>query len=495
MKKTLALLLAVLMMVSIIPFAAAAGCEHVNTVDWFVADGNGNHSTKKCSDCNEVLGSAKCTSSGAIGEGVCDWCGTKIPAPAPTPDPAPCQHTNTVDWYVADGKGHHSTDKCSDCGELLGSEKCTSTGAVAEGVCDWCGTTIPTSIPSTPLLPSQPTKPESGLNYDYNSTFHWLVFNGMQIPNTAERHTFASNGKCKVCGYKDKYYDWDYDYGYGYGDYKVTVYSSSHGKTTVSDRYADAGEYVTIYVDPDYGYKVCDVEVETRTGRNVTIHKRGTSSYYFTMPKSNVTVKVTYSKGNGCYDDCYDDCYDYDCYGYNFKDVDSNAWYYSAVKFVTDREIMECVSYNKFAPNANMTRAALAEALYAIANTRASGTENFSDVDRYDDYYNAVVWCSNKDIIEGWNGKFYPNGDITREDFAVMMYRYAQYKRANTKAAEDLSDFSDADDVSEYAIEAMEWAVAEGLINGMGDGTLNPQGTTTRAQAAAILMRLVKNVL
>jgi len=141
-----------------------------------------------------------------------------------------------------------------------------------------------------------------------------------------------------------------------------------------------------------------------------------------------------------------------------------------------------------------MTRAMLAEALYAISNANATGSEKFSDVDRYDDFYEAVVWCSNKGIIEGWNGKFVPNGDITREDLAVMLYRYANYKRYNTKASEDLDQFSDADKVSSYAEDALEWAVAEGIINGMGDGTLAPQGTTTRAQAAAMIMRFCKSV-
>ena len=155
---------------------------------------------------------------------------------------------------------------------------------------------------------------------------------------------------------------------------------------------------------------------------------------------------------------------------------------------------MPGTSYTKFSPNVNMDRATVALALYNISGAKASGRESFSDVDSDDWFYDAVVWCSNKGIIEGWNGKFDPYGEVTREDFAVMMHRYAEYKRYSTKASEDLDAFSDADDVSSYAVEALEWAVGEGLINGMGNGTLAPQGTTTRAQAAAVLMRFCKNV-
>ena len=205
------------------------------------------------------------------------------------------------------------------------------------------------------------------------------------------------------------------------------------------------------------------------------------------MPASDVTVEVTYTGSS------YNKYDDNDYYG-NYNDVDSNDWFYSAVNYVTKYEIMPGTSYNKFSPDVNMDRATVALALYNISGAKASGRENFSDVDSYDWFYDAVVWCSSKGIIEGWNGKFDPYGEVTREDFAVMMHRYAEYKRYNTKASEDLDTFSDAEKVSSYAEEALEWAVAEGLINGMGNGTLAPQGTTTRAQAAAVLMRFCKNV-
>lgn len=271
---------------------------------------------------------------------------------------------------------------------------------------------------------------------------------------------------------------------------------SGKGDTDVSTRYADSGDIVYIYADPDAGYKVKNIEVTYRSNsRELTVYKRSASTYYFRMPSSNVYVDVTYAKGNNYdYNFNYGGYGDYDYYYGNYSDVSSSDWFYSAVNYVTNHELVSGQSYNKFAPNANFTRATLAVALYNMSNANATGRESFSDVDSYDWFYDAVVWCSNKNIVKGYNGKFNPDGDITREDLAVMLYRYAEYKRYNLKASEDLDQFSDADSVSAYAVEAMEWAVAEGIITGMGNGTLNPQGTTTRAQAAAMIMRFCKGV-
>ena len=466
MKKTLALLLAVLMMVSVIPFAAAAEHEH------------------KDNNCNGICDEAGCKEATTAhdhfdtnGNGTCDYTGCKETVAASQPEEEPKEEPKEEATHTH--KDNNGNGICDEAGCKEATTNHDHTDANENGVCDYTGCKVEVIAPSKPS-----TKPNTGYNYSKN--YHWVEINGVILTGTKEAHTFnRTNGKCKYCGYYNKNYD--NDYKYGYGDYRVYVSDSGKGDTDVSTYYADAGDRVYVYTDPDFGYLLVDIEVETKNGREIKVTKSSNGKYSFKMPSSNVYVQVAYSNGDK------DISYGCDYYG-SYTDVDSNAWYASAVKYVTNYEIMEGKSYNKFAPNSNMTRAALAEALYAIAGAKASGTENFSDVDRYDDFYEAVVWCAKKDIIEGWNGKFSPNGDITREDFAVMLYRFAKVERMSTKASEDLDQFTDADNVSDYAVEALEWAVAEGLINGMGDGTLAPQGTTTRAQAAAILMRLCKNV-
>ena len=458
MKKFFALLMALVMLISVVPFAMAA-----DAADHEHYDNNKND--------------------------VCDAPGCTEPV-----------HTNHYD------KNGNGVCDHAGCTEKVVAEH-THVDANHNGVCDYPGCTE--KMPVDPIGPGADDEDQPGngssitghthsyySTYKRNSTKHWReCWCGQVKAGSIETHNFY-RGKCRTCGYTKYGYDYDYDYDYGYGDYRVYVTDSGKGDTDVSTRYADSGDIVYIYVDPDNGYKVRDIEVTYKNGRELNIAKRSSSTYYFRMPSSNVYVDVTYAKGNsydynfpyGGYD------YDNDYYYGNYTDVSKNDWFYSAVNYVTNHELVSGQSYNKFAPNANFTRATLAQALYNLSGANASGRESFSDVDSYDWFYDAVVWCSNKNIVKGYNGKFDPDGDITREDLAVMLYRYAEYKRYNLKASEDLDQFSDADKVSAYAVEAVEWAVAEGLLNGMGDGTLNPQGTTTRAQAAAMLMRFCKGV-
>lgn len=476
MKKIFALLLALLMLVSAIPFAAAAEVadhEHYDNNKNDVCDAPG---------CTEPVHSNHYDNNG---NGVCDHPGCTEAVAAEEPETPEDTHTHE--------------------------------DANLNGVCDYPGCTE--AMPLDPIGPGaddDDDDDDTGIlghthtyygSYKYNSTYHWKqCWCGKVQTSSKVKHTFNTRGECTKCAYEKNSWDNDWDND---GDYRVYLSDSGKGDTRLSTRYADYGEYVYIYVDPDNGYKVDDIEVYARYGynssrydndwisyskyygssyygRDINVLKRSSTCYYFRMPASDVTVEVTYTGSSYKYNDN-------DTYG-DYKDVTSNDWFYSAVNYVTKYEIMPGESYTKFAPNSNMTRATVALALYNISGAKASGRESFSDVDSNDWFYDAVVWCSNKGIIEGWNGKFDPYGEVTREDFAVMMYRYAEYKRYDTDEAEDLDSYTDADKVSSYAEEAMEWAVAEGLINGMGNGTLAPQGTTTRAQAAAVLMRFCKNV-
>ncbi|MBP3634350.1 MAG: S-layer homology domain-containing protein [Oscillospiraceae bacterium] len=470
MKKTLALLLAVIMMVSVIPFAAAADHEHYDDNGNGVCDAEG---------CKEAVVPAH-EHYDDNGNEVCDQAGCK--------EFVHSKHYDDNNNGVCDYPG---------CKETVAHTKHYDDNL--NGVCDYPG--CKETVAVDPIGPGAdddddcdkdeyPSDHHHFYEWRYNSKKHWKQCVICGYTKSSAAHRLNAAGDCYTCPYEDNRYS-NNNY---YGKYTITLTEEGRGDASLSTRRADSGDTVYIYVDPDYGYKLIDIEVYS-SGRDYTVTRRSNGTFSFKMPSRDVRVVVTFSGSNKYY---RDDVIEYSkYYGGNgsYSDVSSDAWYYSAVKYVTNREIMAGYSYNKFMPETNLIRADLAQALYNIANQpSATGSEKFSDVDRYDEYYKAVVWCSNKGIIEGWNGKFSPNGDITREDLAVMLYRYAEYKRYNTSASEDLSQFSDADAVSNYAVEAMEWAVAEGILNGMGNGKLAPQGTTTRAQAAAMLMRFVQNV-
>jgi hypothetical protein len=179
--------------------------------------------------------------------------------------------------------------------------------------------------------------------------------------------------------------------------------------------------------------------------------------------------------------------------GAGYSDVSSDAWYAKSVKYVTEKGLMSGIGNNKFAPDASLSRAMLVSILYRMdgePEVNESGT--FKDVlpDSY--YEDAVAWAAENEIVSGYTeDKFGPYEDITREQLASILWRYAKYKGIDVSAGENanIQSFADADKVSEYAAEAVKWACGAGIISGI-DGNLVSKGSATRAQAAAILERM-----
>ena len=165
---------------------------------------------------------------------------------------------------------------------------------------------------------------------------------------------------------------------------------------------------------------------------------------------------------------------------------------HEGVDFVLENGLMVGMSETKFEPNGQVTRAQLVTILYRLAGEPSTeGMKNpFGDVAEAAWYAEAVIWAANEGIVKGvTETTFAPNAAVTREQIAAILYRYAG---AEAVEEDHLKNFSDADKISGYAVEAMNWAVAEGLITGMGDGTVAPKATATRAQIATVLMRYCK---
>ncbi|MDR1298885.1 MAG: S-layer homology domain-containing protein, partial [Oscillospiraceae bacterium] len=181
----------------------------------------------------------------------------------------------------------------------------------------------------------------------------------------------------------------------------------------------------------------------------------------------------------------------------SFVDVGTGAWYSDAARFASSHDLMGGTGGDKFSPDAPMTRGMLVTVLHRLENEPAATGELFTDIANGAYYAEAVTWASANAIVNGiGGGKFAPDAEITREQLATMLYRY--YTWSVGDGVLDVPDgiidtFPDADDVSEYAEDAMKWAVGAGLIQGRG-GNLAPQGTATRAEVATVLQRFIEQL-
>ena len=231
------------------------------------------------------------------------------------------------------------------------------------------------------------------------------------------------------------------------------------------------GKSVTFTFKPDTGYKVKDVKVN---GKSVGAVKT------YTIDKLTVSTRIEVEFTNG---------------KLPFTDVRESDWFYEDVAFAYENGLFAGTSDTTFSPNASMTRAMLVTVLYRLEGQPAvNGRSGFSDV-QYNGYYeDAVTWAADNGIVNGTSTTtFSPNANVTREQMAAILYRYAQHKKYNTAASSGLNGFTDHASVSGYAAASLEWAVAEKLVNG-SNGKLMPTGNATRAQVAAILHRFVENV-
>ena len=231
------------------------------------------------------------------------------------------------------------------------------------------------------------------------------------------------------------------------------------------------GKSVTFTFKPDKGYRVKDVKVDGKSVGAVTT---------YTVDKLTVSTRIEIEFTNGTLP---------------FTDVRESDWFYDDVVFAYENGLFSGTSDTTFSPNTSMTRAMLVTVLYRLEGQPAvNGRSGFSDV-QYNGYYeDAVTWAADNGIVNGTSiTTFSPNANVTREQMAAILYRYAQYKKYNTAASSSLNGFTDQASVSGYATASLEWAVAEKLVNGSA-GKLMPTGNATRAQVAAILHRFVENV-
>ena len=272
--------------------------------------------------------------------------------------------------------------------------------------------------------------------------------------------------------------------GWSSSTYAVTVEKSEHGKVTSNRTNASNGSTVTLTVTPDSGYVLDTLTVTDSRGNEIKLTAQGGGKYTFTMPSRAVTVKASFVP---LPDDTQKPCDGgADCPSRGFSDLGSvGTWYHEAVDYVLRNGLMNGYSNGTFGPNDNLSRAQFAQILF---NKEGRPVVNYllqySDVANGAWYTEAIRWATSQGVVGGYgNGNFGPNDNITREQLAVMLWRYAGSPAATDKELH----FNDADKASGYALAALRWAVENGIINGKGGGILDPQGLATRAQTAQML--------
>ena len=275
--------------------------------------------------------------------------------------------------------------------------------------------------------------------------------------------------------YAGEQYIIDADFASAPSEYRVYVDSSIlHGDVSVDTVYAEEGEWVYITVDPDVGYRLYNLTVTRPSGNTVKVEHVRDNVYRFSMPGVRVTVDAEFIRTVT-----------------PFTDVRLADWFYEYVSFAYRYGLMEGINSYQFAPDATATRAMVVQILYRMSGEPAvSYGSGFTDVASNAWYADAIAWAARNNIVNGTSAAtFDPNAPVTREQFATMLYRYARYRGFNTSLTANILSYYDVNQVSEYAFEALQWACAEGIVNGTSTGYLTPQGNATRAQLAAMLMR------
>lgn len=292
--------------------------------------------------------------------------------------------------------------------------------------------------------------------YDFSG---WTV-NGEAVEGGATK-TFTINGNTTITANFTVHHSSSGGGSSSGSSTTVSASKSDNGSVSIDKTAASKGSTVTVTVKAKDGYKLDKLTITDAKGNAVDVTDKGNGKFSFVMPEGKVTVTPTFVADNGGQTESK-----------SYSDVKTGDWYADAVKYVADKGLMSGTGSDKFAPSATTTRAMLMTVLARYAGEDTTGGATW--------YEKGMNWAKAKGVSDGTN----PNANITREQLVTMMYRYAGSPKADGK----LDSFSDAASVSTYAADAMQWAVANGIVNG-SNGKLNPQNNATRAQVAAILMR------
>lgn len=261
--------------------------------------------------------------------------------------------------------------------------------------------------------------------------------------------------------------------------YPPEVDDPDNGSVTVTPSRPHAGDEVTVTPEPDEGFEVGGVAVTDKDGEPVEVTDNGDGTWTFVQPAGSVTVAVTFACDGGKL-----------CPTAGFADVDQSQWYHDAVDWAVTTGAMTGYGDGSglFGPAAPLTRAEMATVLWRLAGEPEAASELPPDCDASEWYATPVSWALETGAFSGYgDGTFGPANPLTREQAATVLWRLA----GSPEVEADLSGYTDAGDVSGWALDAVRWAVTEGVLRGQGDGDrMGPQGTCSRAELCALMMRM-----
>lgn len=260
--------------------------------------------------------------------------------------------------------------------------------------------------------------------------------------------------------------------------YTVTVEQAAHGAVLTDRASAYAGDTVTLTVSAENRYALLELKILDAAGNALNGRTLSDGRYQFTMPDGNVRISASFDET--------------DCPGRAYTDVDVSSWYHDAVDYALEHGLMQGTGNGMFAPDSDLTRAMLVQILYnmeAAPEVQRSGV--FTDVADGAWYAKAVNWAAEKHVVEGvGDGLFQPDVKVTREQMALIIWRYLSGKDYDTTQTASLDSFRDRDKVSSWAQSGVQWAVGAKVIQGKGEGLLDPGGFATRAQIAQVFKNL-----
>ena len=412
---------------------------------------------------------------------VCEWKEEHAPSPDQTICGAPqhcreCGYQMTAalahDWneWVSNDNGTHSRT-CQRDNAHTETVDCSGDAATCDTpqVCSTCGYEMMSALGHDygDLIPlKEATITSTGMKAHYLCARCGTYFDENRNPTTIEALTIPKLEEPIIT------------------TYTITVADSENGSVRVQPRRAAKGRTVTITVTPDDGYKLGALTITDKYGKALTLTEKGDGRYTFKMPASKVGVTATFTKDQK--PEPTPSVSDI------FVDVAPDAWYVDAVQFAYDEGIMTGTSETTFSPALTTTRGMIVAILHRLEGSPTVSGDRFTDVADGDWYADAVNWAASEGIVNGMSATtFAPNAWVTREQLAAILYNYAEHKGMDVSARADLSDYSDAGSISDWAKDVLSWANAEGLVNGVTKDTLVPQENATRAQVAAIFARFL----
>ena len=350
---------------------------------------------------------------------------------------APYSYYGSVEDALKDAK---AGDTVVDLTALQGTEKYTVTLRYGNGEAD---TTYTKLAAGTTLALPTPTRT------DYR-------FDGWYVNGTRYTNSYPVSGNVTLVA------QWTY-VGSSSSSSSDPSYSpildvSDGGSIKVNPRTPEEDDEVTITVDPDSGYEVDEVTVTDRNGREVKVTAERDGTYTFTQPRGRVTISVTFVREGG---------------STFFSDVPESFWAYDEIAWAYDNGYVNGTSASAFSPNASISRQ---QVWMILARLSGADPANMSA---------AREWAVTNGVSDGTT----PGGAVTRQQLVALLYRYATLMGYANDQRADLSAYPDAGTVAGYAVEPMQWSVANSIVGGTSNGTLDPTGTATRAQFAVILYR------